>query len=283
MENADAIETIQEDITQGVSFLSKIWDNILNFLPTLIFALIIFIVCEIAMKVVLKIVDRGGKSGKIDKTIFKFLRSLINISMKCITVVTVLSVLGVPMTSIIAVITTAGVAIGLALKDSLGNIAGGFLIMSTKPFKIGDYVSFGGVEGIVEEIGIVCTKIKTYDNKVIHCPNGSVSTSTVVNYSEEPHRRVDLQFSIDYSCDFHKAVKVISEVIAENRLILSDPAPSVRMLSHGESAIVISAKVWVNTENYWDVYFDMMEQVKEEFDKNDITIPYNKLDVNIVK
>lgn len=283
MENADAIETIQEDITQGVSFLSEIWDNILNFLPTLIFALIIFIVCEIVMKVVLKIVDRGGKSGKIDKTIFKFLRSLINISMKCITVVTVLSVLGVPMTSIIAVITTAGVAIGLALKDSLGNIAGGFLIMSTKPFKIGDYVSFGGVEGIVEEIGIVCTKIKTNDNKVIHCPNGSVSTSTVVNYSEEPHRRVDLQFSIDYSCDFHKAVNVISEVIAENRLILSDPAPSVRMLSHGESAIVISAKVWVNTENYWDVYFDMMEQVKEEFDKNNITIPYNKLDVNIVK
>lgn len=283
MENTDAIETIQEDINQSVSFLSKIWDNILGFLPMLIFALIIFIVCEIVMRVVLKIVDRGGKSGKIDKTIFKFLRSLINISMKCITVVTVLSVLGVPMTSIIAVITTAGVAIGLALKDSLGNIAGGFLIMSTKPFKIGDYVSFGGVEGIVEEIGIVCTKIKTYDNKVIHCPNGSVSTSTVVNYSEEPRRRVDLQFSIDYSCDFHKAEDVINEVISAHRLILDSPAPTVRMSAHGESAIVIAVKVWVNTENYWDVYFDMMEQVKEAFDNNGISIPYNKLDVSIIK
>lgn len=283
MENTDAIETIQEDINQSVSFLSKIWDNILGFLPTLIFALIIFIVCEIVMRVVLKIVDRGGKSGKIDKTIFKFLRSLINISMKCITVVTVLSVLGVPMTSIIAVITTAGVAIGLALKDSLGNIAGGFLIMSTKPFKIGDYVSFGGVEGIVEEIGIVCTKIKTYDNKVIHCPNGSVSTSTVVNYSEEPRRRVDLQFSIDYSCDFHRAEDVINEVISAHRLILDSPAPTVRMSAHGESAIVIAVRVWVNTENYWDVYFDMMEQVKEAFDNNGISIPYNKLDVSIIK
>lgn len=280
MEN-EAVVKIEENISDGVDFLSKIWDSILHFLPTLIFALVVYIVCAIVMKIVMKLVDKGGDSGKIDKTIYRFLRSLISIAMKCITVITVLSVLGVPMTSIIAVITTAGVAIGLALKDSLGNIAGGFLIMITKPFKIGDYVSFGGVEGTVEEIGIVGTAIRTVDNKIIHCPNGSVSTSTVTNFSEEATRRVDINFSIDYEDDFRKAEKIIGEVLSAHRLILDDPVPTVRVVSHADSAIVLTTRAWVKTENYWDVYFDLMEQVKEAFDKNGISIPFNKLDVNV--
>ena len=185
------------------------------------------------------------------------------------------------MTSIITTIGAAGVAVALALQNSLSNVAGGFLILMNKPFVNGDFISTNGNEGTVEDISILSTKLLTVDNKVIYIPNSMISGNTLVNYSREEKRRVDLVFSIAYEEDFKEAVKIISGVIAEHKLILSDDAPFVRVSALSASSVDITVRVWTKTPDYWTVYFDLIEQVKSAFDQNGIEIPYSKLDVNL--
>lgn len=280
------VPDISEFVENGVikvSFFSKLWSNFLDYLPTLLLAIVVYIVGCIINKIIMSILSKGLDRSRIDKTVHGFLKSFVKVVLLCVIIIIVLSILGIPMTSIIAVVGSAGIAIGLALQSSLANIAGGVIVLMGKNFRVGDYVSINGTEGTVREISIFSTNIVSVDNKSIYIPNGTVSNATIINFTREKTRRVDHVISISYNNDAKKAISVISEVIKNNTLILSDPEPFVRITAFSASSIDIVVRVWVNSADYWDVYFALLEDIKEAFDENDIVIPYNQLDVHIVE
>ncbi|MCH5193167.1 MAG: mechanosensitive ion channel [Oscillospiraceae bacterium] len=256
-------------------------NKITGFIPTIIFAIIIYIVGVFVNRLVLKLFAKGAEKSRVDQTVRKFLESVIKIVSTAIILIIALTVLGIPMTSIITVLGTAGVAVGLALKDSLSNVAGGVILLINRTIKVGDYVEIGSQAGTVEEISILFTKLATPDNKGIFIPNGVAVTSAITNYSSEETRRVDAVFGISYDNDHRKAVSAIEEVIEAHPLILKEPEPFVRLGELSASSLNITVRVWVKSADYWTVHFDLIEQVKEKFDKEDIKIPYNQLDVHI--
>lgn len=251
-------------------------------LPSFIAAVIIFIAGMIFTKITIKLMSKGLKKSKIDPTAHSFMLSLVKSVLYVFIVIIVLSVLKVPMSSIIAAVGAAGLAIGLALQNSLSNLAGGFIILFSKPFKKGDYVQICGESGIVEEISILYTKLLTADNKAVHIPNGQITNATITNYTEEQYRRLDLFFNVSYDSDYRKAIGIIEKLALEHPFTLMEPEPPmVRLFSHEDSSLRITARIWVSSDNYWPLNFDMMESVKDEFDKAGMVIPYNQLDVHI--
>ena len=265
-----------------IAFLLKLWNGFVSYLPTLLIALIVFVAGCILNSFIMKLMGKGLEKSRLDKTIHKFLNSLVKIALMAFILIIVLTVLGIPMDSIIAVISSAGIAVGLAMQSSLSNVAGGFMVLIGRTFKVGDYVEIGGKEGTVDEISILSTKIITPDNKDIYIPNGTVVNSVVTNFSAEKARRIDQIYGISYDNDVRKAIKVIEDVIASNDMIHNDPAPFVRLTECAGSSLNIVVRVWADSADYWTVYFDLLESVKEAFDKNDIVIPYNQLDVHVV-
>ncbi|MGN0587330.1 MAG: mechanosensitive ion channel family protein [Oscillospiraceae bacterium] len=265
-----------------IAFLLKLWNGFVSYLPTLLIALIVFAVGCILNSVIMKLMGKGLEKSRLDKTIHKFLNSLVKIAMMAFILIIVLTVLGIPMDSIIAVVSSAGIAVGLAMQSSLANVAGGFMVLIGRTFKVGDYVEIGGKEGTVDEISILSTKIITPDNKDIYIPNGTVVNSVVTNFSAEKSRRIDQIYGISYDNDVRKAIKVIEDVVAANEMIHKDPAPFVRLIECAGSSLNIVVRVWTDSADYWTVYFDLLENIKEAFDKNDIVIPYNQLDVHVV-
>ncbi|MGN0599315.1 MAG: mechanosensitive ion channel family protein [Oscillospiraceae bacterium] len=282
---ASDIPDISEYVENGIvkaSFFTKLWSNFLEYLPTLIAAIIVYAVCSIINKIVMKILSKGLERSKIDTTVHGFLKSLVKVVLLCITIIIVLTILRVPMTSIIAVVGSAGIAIGLALQSSLSNIAGGVIVLVEKNFRVGDYISINGTEGTVNEISVFATNIISYDNKSVFIPNGIVSNATIINYTREKTRRVDHVMSISYNNDTKKAIAVITEVLKNNNKVLSAPEPFVKVCAFGASSIDISVRAWVNTPYYWDVYYELLEEIKTAFDENGIIIPYNQLDVHMI-
>lgn len=280
-------EVVMEAVTTGnvtSEVLSDFGKALLAYIPTVIAAILLYFIGKLIAKCVIKIIDRGMGRTRIDDTARSFLKSLLSIVFSAFAIVIALSVLGIPMTSIITAIGAAGVAIGLALQNSLSNVAGGFIILFTKPFGKGDYIITNGIEGIVDEITILSTRLITIDNKVVYIPNGMVSSSPITNFSHEEKRRVDLVFSIAYGENFKRAIDVIKEIMTDHELVLKGGAdePFVRVCELGESSVNLTARAWTKTENYWTVYFDLIEGVKSKFDELGIEIPYNKLDVNIM-
>lgn len=257
------------------------WQKFLLFLPSIVSAAIILIIGLIVIRIVMKILHKGLQKSKIDKTAHGIIKSLTKIALYIMLGVIVLSSIGVPTASLVALIGASGLAVGLAVQNSLSNLAGGFTILFAKPFSVGDYIETNGVSGTVEEISILSTKLLTVDNKVIYIPNGQVSGNKIINYTQEELRRVDINFSIAYENDFNKAVSLISSVIDKHPLALKEPAPFIRMSEHAASAVVITTRVWAKSEDYWTLNYDLMEQVKQKFDENGISIPFNQLDVHI--
>lgn len=276
-------ERPEETMTAIGQFFTDLGRGILNAIPTILFAFLVLIVGIILCKLSVKILTRGMEHSKADITVAKFVRQCVKIILYVLLAVVVLSILGVPTTSIITVIGTAGVAIGLALQDSLSNVAGGFILLITKPFKIGDYINVNGVEGTVSQIAILHTRLDSASNQGIIIPNSQAATATVINNSANDTRRVDMKFSIAYEDDYEKARDVIQEILTSNEKVLADPAPTVRMLEHGASAIVIATRPWCRTEDYWDVYYDTTEQVRKAFIEHNISIPFDQLDVHVIK
>lgn len=260
----------------------KLIDSILGFIPTLLLAIIVFIVGFFLNKIILNIFAKGAEHSKLDQTVNKFLSSVIKIVVTAIVIIVVLSILGIPMTSIITVLGTMGVAVGLALKDSLSNVAGGVILLINRTLKVGDYVDIGVYSGTVDEVSILFTKITTVDNKDIFIPNGAVATSAITNYSMEGNRRVDLVFGISYDNDHKKAISAINSVIEKHPLIVKEPESFVRLGELGASSLNITVRVWTKNADYWTVYFDLIEQVKEKFDEENIVIPYNQMDVHVI-
>ncbi len=268
----------------------QVWQTVQNWLTTTGIKVVISIVIMIVSFSIInwlskKIAKRADKkvaeNKKIDKTIYRTLSYVAKVGLKILVVIALIGYLGIDTSAITALLASLGVGVGLAINGTLSNFAGGILILITRPFKDDDYIDACGYSGTVEDIRICHTKLRTTDNKVIYLPNGKLSTSEIVNYSEKDLRRVDLTFSISYSDDFEKAKKVIEDVWNQNELILKDPAPSVRVSAQSASSIDLTAKVWCKNEDYWTVNFDMLEQVKTAFDQNGIQIPFNQLDVHI--
>jgi small conductance mechanosensitive channel len=230
-----------------------------------------------------KFLEKQIRKSHLDDTLKPFISSFVSTSLKVLLVISVVKILGIDTTSFVAVLASAGLAIGLAFQGTLSNFAGGVLLLTLRPFKVGDYIEANGYSGTVESIQVLYTNIVTVDNKVIYVPNGNLSNASIVNYSVKDTRRVDLKFGVGYESDTKCVQEVLKEIVAAHALVLKDPEPFVRMSEHGDSAIVFTVRIWVNAGDYWSVYFDLIENVKQRFTEEEISIPYPQMDVHISK
>lgn len=221
---------------------------------------------------------------KNDKTLVKTISYIGKTAAKIVIAICLVGYLGIDTSGLTALVTSLGVCAGLAVNGALSNLAGGIIILFTRPFKVDDYIEAlldTTVAGTVEDIQIVCTKLRTPDNKVIYVPNGTLSNANIINYSEKELRRVDFTFSISYDNDVELAKALVRTVCDAHNMVLDDPEPFVRVSEYGQSSVNLTARVWVRSEDYWTVKFDILESVKKLFDESEITIPYNQLDVHV--
>lgn len=251
--------------------------------PRLLFAILTLIIGLWIVKLIVKGVKRGLDKSETDETLKSFLASIISVLLKIMVYITAIGMLGVEMTSFIAILGAAGLAIGLALSGTLQNFAGGVMILFFKPFTKGDFIEAQGHSGTVEEIQIFMTILKTPDNKTILIPNGPLSTDSLINYSTEPTRRVDWTIGIGYGDDADKAYEVIERLLAGDDRILDDPKPFIAIKELADSSVNFTVRAWVNTSDYWGVFFRLNEEVYKTFDKEGLNIPYPQSDVHLIK
>ncbi len=273
-------------LSANVDF-TQLLTNIGNWLVTeglkIVLALVVFAIYCAIIKAICKNIDKKLQKKNVDLTLRKvsvpwLKRILILLGFVC-----VLTYLGIETSAIAATITSIGLTIGLALQGSLANFAGGVIIVVMRPYKIGDFIECDGQSGTVEDIKLFYTYLRTSDNKVIVIPNGVAGNSVVTNYNVKDTRRNDILFSISYDCDFEKAKILIKECMDNNELILQDPEPFINIKEHADNAIVILARYFTKSDDFWTAHWYMMEAVKKTFDENGITIPYPQLDVHIKK
>ncbi len=252
---------------------------LVDFVIDLVFAILILIVGFAVVKAISKALHKSKAYEKLDSNVKSFLTNFIELILKAVVVLTAIIVLGVPESSVVAVLGSCGLAIGLALQGGLSNIASGVILMFCKPFHVGDFITSNGISGTVKDIGIYYTMITTGDNQDICIPNSTLANSTITNLSTETTRRLDFDFSISYDADIDAARKVILDTAAADAMIAKDPAPVVFVTAHGDSAITMKLRVWCDAANYWTVNFAMWENVKKELDKAGIEIPYQYVNV----
>ncbi|MDB9755001.1 mechanosensitive ion channel [Winogradskyella sp.] len=255
-------------------WIDKGYNLIIDFGPKILAAIAIWIIGSWVIKLVLKGIKKAMHKGNYDESLKKFLLNLTSWALKIVLIVVVLGTVGVETTSFAAILAAAGLAIGLALQGSLGNFAGGVLIMIFKPIKIGDLIEAQGEVGVVKEIEIFTTKLTGLSNREIIIPNGALSNGNIINYTTEGTRRVDLVFGVGYDTDIKKAKAVFSQVLASHPKVLKEPAPTVAVSELADSSINFVVRPWCTAENYWDVYFGVTEDVKEALDAAGIEIPY---------
>ena len=261
--------------------IDKIWDFILDKGPHLLLAIVILVVGLMLIKWVEKLIKSILLKSRIDPTAHKLIVQIVSISLKVLVLLMTASQLGIDTASLVTLLGAVGLAISLAVKDSLGNLAGGFLVLFSKPFVKGDFIETNSVSGTVHNITLFYTTLKTPDNKKIFIPNGEISAAKIINYSAEETRRLDLIYSIGYNDDILQAKQILREIVEDTPLALKEPAPEFLVAEHGASAINLAVRIWVKTADYWALNFYMNEQVKLAFDKAGITIPYNQLDVTV--
>lgn len=249
---------------------------------TLLKALLILIIGHYAVVFILKLLTKSFERVKMDISLEKFFLKVANITLHIIVLLSALNALGISTTGLLAALSGAVVAVALALKDSLGSIAGGIIILLTKRFETGDYIEINGDEGTVTQVDLMHTTLKTLDNRHVVIPNAIAVNSRIVDYSSEDLRRLDIVFGIGYSDDSKKAEQIILDTVKNHSMSLNEPdEPFARVTGFGESAVEITLRVWCERVNYWQLKFDLLEQIKAEFDKNGISIPYNQVDVHI--
>lgn len=264
----------------------KIW--ITGFLAgtgkSILIASVILTAGFLAVKIAARSARVALQRTPIERTTVSFIVSIINFSLYAVVIYFAAEAL-VPDVSagLIAVLGSAALAVGLALKDSVGDFAGGVMIIFNKPFKEGDYIEVDGCEGTIRSIHLLYTVVYTSDNKKIVINNSRVASNRIINYSARPTRRVDLEFSAGYGSDIEKVKKVLADIAAENPLILDNPQPLIRLYRHGESALIFRFRVWVDNENYWTVWYDVNEKVYEKFKEEGIEIPFRNVTLHIDK
>jgi len=260
---------------------SDIYDLVITYGLKILYAVIVLLVGLWVIKIVTRSIHNLMDKKAIDASLRPFLKSIVSMTLKVVLLITVLGIVGVEMTSFIAILGAAGLAVGLALSGTLQNFAGGVIILMFKPFKVGDFVEVQDYMGVVKEIQIFSTIIITVDNRVVIIPNGGLSTGSLINYSALPTRRVDLTFGIGYSDDIDKTKALIHRLADEHELVLNSPTTFVAISELADSSVNFTVRLWVKTADYWTVYFDMIEKVKKAFDKEGISIPFPQRDVHV--
>lgn len=256
-------------------------DKYTNVGLNLVDALIVFILGWYGTKILIHILVRMMKKSNVDPIVINFVKSIANVGLRIIVIITVIGQLGVSVTSLVAVLTTAGAAIVLGLQDSMKGVVSGIIILFAKPFVKGDIIEVNNYIGKIEEIQLLYTILMTFDNKMVVIPNNELASSTFVNYSHEDIRRVDMTMDIHYESDVELAKQLIMDVIEKHPYALKEPVPYVRVSEYKDHAIAIGLRVWAQTDYYYELKDDLMEQIKQSFDQHGIAIPYSQLDVHI--
>lgn len=283
------LEQVAEDTKEQVNQLIQMWKavepGVISFGKRLIAAVLIFVIGRIIIKMMLKICNKFFSRANIEISVSKFMMSVIRALLYLMLIIMVCSKLGIETSSFIAIIGSAGLAVGLAIQGSLSNFAGGVLLLLVKPFKVGDYVidSGSGNEGTVTKIDLFYTNILTVDNKKIVIPNGTLANNTLVNVTAMEKRRVDFEIGISYDSDIGKAKEVIAEVAGKHELVLKEEEIFVFVSSLDASQVTMGLRVWTETSNYWTVKFDLNEAIKKALDENEIEIPFNQVQIHVSK
>ena len=278
-----ATPEIPKSLSQLDIVIQNLIDSGISAGKHIIAAVAIFIVGRFLIKLINRLVASILQRRHIEISVQTFLSSLVNIILTILLIITVIGALGVNTTSFAALIASAGVAIGMALSGNLQNFAGGLIILLFKPYRVGDFIDVCGVQGTVSAVQIFHTILLTPDNKAVYLPNGSTSSSTITNYSREDKRRIEWTFGIDYGEDVGRARTAILSVITADARILNEPAPFVAVGGLSDSSVDIIVRVWVPTEEYWNVYFDMHQRVYETFNEQKINFPYPQQTVHLVQ
>ncbi len=290
--SSDLAETVAETVSENVDFMSLAalkdyltghMPTVVDFLVKLIIAIIVLLVGMRVIKFVRKMVRKTLAKTSLDEGLKQFLDHLLNVALYFILIMLVLGKFGITASSVIAIIGSVGLSVGLALQGTLSNFAGGVLILFLKPFKVGDYIheDTNGNEGIVSEIQLFYTKLVTIDNKTIVLPNGALSNCSLINFNQQDKRMIDLTVGISYQSDLKKAKDVIAEVVMSDPARLKDEDTNVFVSELADSAVVIGIRVWVKTEDFWPAKWRMTENIKYALDENHIEIPFPQMDVTI--
>lgn len=249
----------------------------------ILLALLIFIVGRMVARLAARGVGKALTSAHLDPILVNFAGAVVNTALLVLVIIFALSQLGLDTTSLVALVGAAGLAVGLALKDSLSHFAAGVMLIVFRPFKLGDYVEVGGVAGSVDKISIFSTRLKTPDNKVVTVPNGNIFGNTMTNYSEESTRRIDLVVGISYGSDLLKAKHLLDDIVGSHDKVLKDPAYRIAVSELADSSVNFIVRPWVNAADYWGVRFELLETIKLRFDAEGIEIPFPQMALHINK
>lgn len=272
-----------KDIVSLERMLEKLYEWVITRGVNMFFGVIFLSIGWKVINKTLKRIRRILESKNADPTITRFLDNVMNVTLKTVLIIIILQYIGVNLTGLTTIVASAGVALSLALKGSLANLAGGVIILVARPFNVGDFIETTEHSGVVEKISIFYTYLVTFDNKQILIPNGILTDSSIVNYSSKEIRRVDLTFSVAYEEDVIRVKNVLINILKNNELVLEEPEFFVGISMHGDSAINFIVKAWCKTEDYWTVYYDLLETVKIKFDEEGISIPYPQMDLHVKK
>lgn len=249
----DIKDTVEQVLVQPFS-----WEK-------LAYTLLIFVVCLVVMKILTGFLDGAIKGLRVEKSLHSFIRSLAKVLLWLVTIIIVLSYIGVEVTSLVAILSVVGLAISLAVQGILTNVAGGIMLLVSKPFKIGDYIQTGGIEGTVDDISLGYTRVKTFDNKLIFVPNGEISKEKIINFTGQETRRVDLTFSVPAHTDPQEIKSIMRAAIGRNSMTLFTPEPTVHLSKINNSSVSYTLRTWCATADYWKVYYDLLEALWQDF------------------
>ncbi|KXF80154.1 small-conductance mechanosensitive channel MscS [Enterovibrio coralii] len=280
MTEQNAVNAVEQTANEAMHWLASNQELMIQYAVNILTALLILVIGNWIVKKVAGSVGAVLKKRNLDQTVVDFIENMARYVMFAIVLIAALGRLGVETASIVAVIGAAGLAIGLALQGSLSNFAAGVLIVTFRPFKSGDYVEVGGVAGSVASIQIFSTVLTTPDNKMVVVPNGTVISSPITNYSRHETRRIDFIIGVSYKADLQKTKDVLTRVVKADARVLKDPEPTVGVHALMDSSVNFVVRPWVKTEDYWGAYFDLMQAIKEELDKEGIEIPFPQMDVH---
>ena len=250
--------------------------------PAILIAAIVLVIGLLVLMIISKILKKTLSKTKLDVSLQGFFVKTLNITGFILILICSLATAGISTTGLIAGFSAAGAAVALALKDSLANIAGGIVLLITHPFVTGDYIEMGDKSGTVEQIDIIQTTLITPDNKTIVIPNGILSSDNVINYTKQETRRVDLTIPISYDNDVDLARKSIVKAASKEKKVLNNEPPFVKVVEYSDSCVNLTGRVWCKTEDYWDVYFSMIEKIRDAFNEDGVIIPYQRIDVHMV-
>lgn len=278
---ADIESVLDEDIVGTIGgYWEKFWPVALAFLGKLVLVLVIFLIGKKLINWILKLVAKAFDKTQVDVGVAGFIGSILKVVLYFLLIMVLANVAGIATTSIVALVGSVGLTVGLALQGSLSNFAGGVLILVLKPFRVGDYIVAQGLEGTVAKVDLFYTTILTVDNRTVVLPNGTLSNGSIVNVTNEPERRLDLVVPVGYGDDIRKVKALLAQVAEHNKeRILQDREITIVVADFGDDAIQMAFRVWVKREDYWAVRADLLEEVKYTFDENGITIPFRQLDV----